>query len=1024
LLRHGFTEVDTFFRIGGVDPTPAEISASINEGLLFIDYRGWAGSDGWWEPPYTRTDVAGLTNSQAYPVVTSIVCGTGDYAAAWTDPCFGEAWIRAGSATNPHGGVAFYGTTDHDTNTRYNNPINSGFYQALFDLNLPFIGQAVWYGKAECFRLHPWEYEHIGLYFHTYQLLGDPGLMQWRGIPGELEVSHDALTSGALCNFNVSSGGEPVEGACVAIYRPFSGLMTNGYTDFDGRASIAIPGEAHSDLIATIVAPFHIPVVETVYTATGLNFVFEGFSLDDTSDGDGDGVLEPGETAELTVSIHNTSSSGIRRMEAYLGCEHPGITIDDEFDTTDSRFWTGTTAEFEFSVSANGSAVGGGPAKMTLLLDSRISPIYFNFELPLRPGSIIVDSLIFTEISGDGDNIPDPGEEVNLAIKFINNGDFPSEPMQISLSPNSGFISYEANYANVASIPASGSATSSPIEFSISSGAFNGAKIGLDIGMIFGYNVINETSEFILGSSSTSDPTGPDEYGYYAYDNTDISSGFAPIGSFIDISSTGTAISTGDDMMEQLHLPFPFVFYGESYDTLTVCSNGFAAPGIQPPFMVTFYNTPIPGPNGAWGNLAVFWDDLEPITSEPTSGMFYEYSVSENAFIVQWNHMQNARVTGMDNTFELVIYDRTTFPPTLTGDSEFEFRYNGAIADVDTEEEYSTVGIENANDLGGLEYLFSTIYDRGASPLGDNRAIKFTTNNGTARIVGTVTASYCQPEEVSINLTDGAPWPYDVLYFGAVSPDNLGRFSYRCIVPGTYTLECNAPFNFRELRGITFEANITDTEDFVLTPIPIPNVTHISKADSLPSIIIKLNLPPLVIDSLGDYPFELDRIDIFKYSAIGGKPDVISTDLLDTIFTDTSVQSGRKYWYRFRSVYLEGPGPGGYLFFSALSPLDSGWLSLPTKIEETDKPEKFSLAIAPNPFNPSLSLDVNSPQPAKLDFFDISGRKVYSTNVNSGSSKIIWNGSDFSGKDLPGGIYFIRLSNGEKVITRKAIFLK
>jgi len=53
-----------------------------------------------------------------YPIMTSMVCGTGDYNDP-TDICFGEAWIRG----NDYGGSAFVGNSNHDAHTRFTNAL-------------------------------------------------------------------------------------------------------------------------------------------------------------------------------------------------------------------------------------------------------------------------------------------------------------------------------------------------------------------------------------------------------------------------------------------------------------------------------------------------------------------------------------------------------------------------------------------------------------------------------------------------------------------------------------------------------------------------------------------------------------------------------------------------------------------------------------------------------------------------------------------------------------------------------------
>ena len=64
---------------------------------------------------------------------------------------------------------------------------------------------------------------------------------------------------------------------------------------------------------------------------------------------------------------------------------------------------------------------------------------------------------------------------------------------------------------------------------------------------------------------------GPDTYGYSWSDSNQAGVSY----NWIDVSSSGTVVSEGDDTTEEITLPFTFNFYGEDYTAVNVCSNGF-----------------------------------------------------------------------------------------------------------------------------------------------------------------------------------------------------------------------------------------------------------------------------------------------------------------------------------------------------------------------------------------------------------------------------------------------------------------
>jgi len=69
----------------------------------------------------------------------------------------------------------------------------------------------------------------------------------------------------------------------------------------------------------------------------------------------------------------------------------------------------------------------------------------------------------------------------------------------------------------------------------------------------------------------------------------------------------------------------------------------------------------------------------------------------------------------------------------------------------------------------------------------------------------------------------------------------------------------------------------------------------------------------------------------------------------------------------------------------------------------------------PNPFNPTTTLTFDIPAHtdyAELSIYNLLGKKVrtlFSGAANRGQFKLVWNGKDFSGRQLSSGIYFARL---------------
>ncbi len=84
--------------------------------------------------------------------------------------------------------------------------------------------------------------------------------------------------------------------------------------------------------------------------------------------------------------------------------------------------------------------------------------------------------------------------------------------------------------------------------------------------------------------------------------------------------------------------------------------------------------------------------------------------------------------------------------------------------------------------------------------------------------------------------------------------------------------------------------------------------------------------------------------------------------------------------------------------------------------------QKFS--AYPNPFNPeiTLSLDSASNSPVKFEIFNVKGQKVFA--MNSQEKSIVWKGTNTHGQKLSSGIYSVIIEQNNRIIKKKITLLK
>ena len=260
--------------------------------------------------------------------------------------------------------------------------------------------------------------------------------------------------------------------------------------------------------------------------------------------------------------------------------------------------------------------------------------------------------------------------------------------------------------------------------------------IDLDLNNADGYSR-TEPLHIKVGDVSETDPLGPDNHGYYIFDSGDLGYNNAPFYDWIEIDpnegGNGVDIQISDggngnnisNSTKYIDLPFDFSFYGETYDEVSVNSNGWISFGHTN--MESFRNYPIPGAGGPSPMIAAFWDDLET----GSSGDVY-YEEFNDYVVIEWSDMRTQNNNSLE-TFQIILYDNSAQP---YGDNEIKIQYkefnntsDGYYPEGGAPQHgcYSTIGIENKYANQGLQYTFNNQYSAGASVLSDGEAIFITT---------------------------------------------------------------------------------------------------------------------------------------------------------------------------------------------------------------------------------------------------------------------------------------------------------
>ena len=120
----------------------------------------------------------------------------------------------------------------------------------------------------------------------------------------------------------------------------------------------------------------------------------------------------------------------------------------------------------------------------------------------------------------------------------------------------------------------------------------------------------------------------------------------------------------------------------------------------------------------------------------------------------------------------------------------------------------------------------------------------------------------------------------------------------------------------------------------------------------------------------------------------------------------------------------------GYMILCLTTPSATGYNGGPLSINETELPNTFQMYNAyPNPLNGEVVIPVSLeyPQPLKVDMYNSNGEYIKTLKnrmTNAGKTMIKWNGLTNNGHNAPSGVYFVRCTSLDRIITQKILLMK
>jgi hypothetical protein len=414
------------------------VRSAINLGQNFINHHGHASTNvmGMGNGYFRASDMQNLVNGTNQSILFSIGC----YPANFEANCIAEAFL-----SNPNGGgVAFIGNSRYGWGSPgnpgygYSDRYDAQFFKFLFKEKVYNIGKALALAKA---YYAPFSQQQNVYRWCMYEinLLGDPEMPAWTDVPETLTVNYplQVVSPGGVVPVTVTLSDAPVENALVCLMQE-SGNYYYGRTDNGGQISISISNvNVAKNLLLTVTAPNCLPSEKVIAVTSETAYIYCSRQTIDDSRGNGDGFINPGESVPLKLRFKNFGNQPAKAIHATITCSDSSIFITDG-DVFVGDLAGGDSVECTdtFNIDVSSNSKNQDIFHLKLKVEDNIGNTWDQvISLSCATPVLSVASYRISDVkSGNGNGIPEPGEQVVLYTGIRNKGITTANSVQASLT--------------------------------------------------------------------------------------------------------------------------------------------------------------------------------------------------------------------------------------------------------------------------------------------------------------------------------------------------------------------------------------------------------------------------------------------------------------------------------------------------------------------------------------------------------------------------------------------------------------
>ena len=370
----------------GSGSSESQIIANLNDGVSYINYTAHGDVTYWYDPYISQSNVNSLTNYGKYCTAVGNCCLTSTYDYG---ECFAETWLRAadkGAIGYIGGSNSTYWDEDYYWGVGYGSIVSNPTYEATglgaYDGVFHDHGEAMtqWYvcNDALIFAGNLAVVEsgssRVEYYWNIYNLMGDPSISTYMGVPGSNPVAHEDNIEDDATSFTVAAAA----GSYVGLSQD-GDLVGAGSIGASGTADIAVwnLNAGGGDVQIVVMAQNYEPYITTISMGPSAQpeiAVAPGFF---------DVTLYQGGAATETLEISNVG-------EANSLLEY-SISISGHADWLDIPVTSGTVGEgdtdyLNVNFSASGLGVGDYSVDIQIAHNGTDGTVFVPVDLHVETG--------------------------------------------------------------------------------------------------------------------------------------------------------------------------------------------------------------------------------------------------------------------------------------------------------------------------------------------------------------------------------------------------------------------------------------------------------------------------------------------------------------------------------------------------------------------------------------------------------------------------------------------------------------